>query len=519
MIGIRKTKAAAWLLGLACVLCSSTSPAQEDPDDALIQMVVELLSDADRDMRAVGLQQVREEVPGEAATNRFAALLPKLKPGAQADLLEALGDRGDAAARPAVVMMLLSQEESVRAAVLRALGALGDTSDVVLLALKAATGSGLEKRAARQSLVRLRGDDVNATIVAALAVGGSKVRVELLGVLAARGAKETLPTVIAGAEDSEASVRLAALDALRFLADQRHVATIVEILKAAKDDQSRRKAELALLVVCSRGGQVCADAIIAGLAQADVPSRVVLLRALARAGGPKALAEVVARLDDDDRTVRDEAVRMLSIWPTREAMEPLRVFAFPGDNRRYQVLAIRGLARLAGPQGDQPADLKTLSELMSSVKPLADKRLVLGALGGAATAEALAMALSNMDQSDLVEEAGAAAARIAEKMGEGEGDTVFRAMKKVLDGTKNPHTRARALGVLGGVAMAESLDLVTSAMGEPSLAEDAYLAAVRIAEKMEGGDADAVRAAIEKVLDGTKKEQVRQRARKVLDSL
>lgn len=518
MIGIRKTKAAAWLLGLVCVLCSSASPAQEKPDDALIQMVVDLLSDADRDMRAVGLQQVREEVPGEAATNTFAALLPKLKPGAQADLLEALGDRGDAAARPAVLKMLEAKEEPVRAAAVKAVGALGGAGDVALLAGKAATGSKLERGAARLSLVRLRGEEVNQAIVSVMTEGGPNVRVELLGVLAARGAKETLPTVIASAEGSEAPVRLAALDALRYLADEGHVATIIEILKAAKDDQSRRKAELALLVVCSRGGQACADAIIAGLAKADVPSRVALLRALARAGGPKALAEVVARLDDD-QTVRDEAVRMLSIWPTREAMEPLQVFASGGDNRRYQVLAIRGLARLAGPQGDQPADLKTLSELMSSVKPLADKRLVLGALGGAATAEALAMALSNMDQSDLVKEAGAAAVRIAEKMEEGEGETLFGAMKKVFDGTKNRHTRARALGVLGGVATAESLDLVTSAMDEPALVEDACLAAVRIVERMKGGDADAVRAAIEKVLDGTKKKQVRQRAQKVLDSL
>ncbi len=448
MIGIRKTKAAAWLLGLVCVLCSSTSPAQEEPDDALIQMVVELLSDADRDMRAVGLQQVREEVPGEAATNRFAALLPKLKPGAQADLLEALGDRGDAAARPAVVMMLLGQEEAVRTAVLRALGALGDTSDVVLLALKAATGSGLEKRAARQSLVRLRGDDVNATIVAALAVGGSKVRVELLGVLAARGAKETLPTVIASAEDSEASVRLAALDALRFLADEGHVATIIEILKAAKDDQSRRKAELALLVVCSRGGQACADAIIAGLADADVPSRVVLLHALARAGGPKALAEVVARLDDDDQAVRDEAVRMLSIWPDPAAADHLRTIAEKGENLRYQVLAIRGLVRLASPQEEKPADLQILAEAMSLAKRPEEKRLVLGVLGGIATAESLALVIPAIDQPALADEAGLAAVMIVEKMEGGDADAVRAAIEKVLDGTKKKQVRLRAQKVL-----------------------------------------------------------------------
>jgi len=448
LIGIRKTKAAAWLLGLACVLCSSASSAQEKPDDALIQMVVELLSDADRDMRAVGLQQVREEMPGEAATNRFAALLSKLKPGAQADLLEALGDRGDAAARPAVLKMLDVKEEPVRAAAVKAVGALGGAADVALLAGKAATGSKLERGAARLSLVRLRGQEVNQAIVSVMKEGGPNVRVELLGVLAARGAKETLPTVIASAEGSEALVRLAALGALRYLADEGHVATIIEILKAAKDDQSRRKAELALLVVCSRGGQACADAIIAGLADADVPSRVVLLRALARAGGTKALDEVLAHLEDDDQAVRDEAVRMLSIWPDPAAAVHLRAIAEKGQSLRHRVLAIRGLVRLASPQEEKPADLQILAEAMSVAKRPEEKRLVLGVLGGIATAESLTLVTPVMGQPALADEAGLAAVMIVEKMSNGDQGEIRAAMEKVLKGAKSRQIRQRAQKVL-----------------------------------------------------------------------
>ena len=105
-----------------------------------MQMIVELVSDSDPDMRALGLQQVREEAPGEAATKRFTSLLSELPPDAQAGLLEALGDRKDAAARPAVLEMLDSQEEAVRAAALGALGALGAASDVPILAGKIASG-------------------------------------------------------------------------------------------------------------------------------------------------------------------------------------------------------------------------------------------------------------------------------------------------------------------------------------------------------------------------------------------
>jgi HEAT repeat protein len=437
-------------LGLACTLTNRAMAAEEKPDDTVIKLVVDLLGDKDLEMRAVGLQQVREEAPGEAATKKFAALLPKLSPDARAGLLEALGDRGDVVARPAVLEMLGgNQEEAVRAAALKALGALGGAADVPLLADKAASDAKLEKGAARLSLVRLRGDDINQAIVSAMAAGKPNVRAELLGVLAARGAKETLPTVLASAEDPDAVVRLAALGALRFLADEGQVATIVKILKTAKDPQERHKAELALLVVGTRSGQACAEPIIAGLADADPAARIALLHVLARAGGEKALAEVVARLKDNDQAVRDEALRLLSIWADPAAAEHLRAVAKDGKTLREQVLAIRGLVRQASPQGEKPADLKVLAEALSLAKRPQEKRLVLGVLGGVATPQSLALVTPAIDQPGLADEAGLAAVMIAEKMTtSGDKSALRSAMEKVLRSTKSPKIRERAQKVL-----------------------------------------------------------------------
>jgi HEAT repeat protein len=450
-MAIRKLKVPVWLwLGLACTLANSALPAEEEPDDSVIQMVVDLLGEEDLEMRAVGLQQVREEAPGEAATKKFAALLPKLPPDARAGLLEALGDRGDVAARPAVLEILGGdQEEAVRAAALKALGALGGAADVPLLAGKAAADSRLEKGAARLSLVRLRGDDVNRAIVSAIETGKPNVRAELLGVLAARGAKETLPTVLDSAGDPDAVVRLAALGALRFLADEGQVAMLVTILKTAKDPQEQRKAELALLVVGTRSGQACAEPIIAGLADADPLSRIALLHALARAGGEKALAEVVARLKDNDQGVRDEALRLLSIWADPAAVEHLRAVAQDGKSLREQVLAIRGLIRQASPQGEKPADLKALAEALSLAKRPQEKRLVLGVLGGVATPQSLALVAPAIDQPGLDDEAGLAAVMIAEKMTtSGDKSALRSAMEKVLGAAKSQQIRQRAQKVL-----------------------------------------------------------------------
>ncbi len=450
MPGFLKTevKIPLFLFGVIFVIGSPLQAAEEGPDEALIQMIVELVQDADRDMRALGFQQVREEVPGEAATRKFAELLPKLPPDGQAGLLEALGDRQDAAARPAVKDMLKSETEVVRAAALRALGGLATASEVPLLAEKAAAGSNIERGAARQSLIRLRGDDVNAALMETLAKSEPGVRVEMLGVLAARNAKEALPKVLESARDEKPSVRIAALKSLRYLAAEGDTAALANVLKAAKDDAERSSAELALLAVCSRGREACADAVVAGLEGADVPSRIALLHALGRAGGPKALEAVVARLEDQDQVVRDEAARMLSTWPDPAAVPHLMEIASASRRLRHQVLAIRGLVRLGSPQEDKPADVSLLSEVMKLAKRPQEKRLAVGVLGGVATPQSLGLVAAALDDPAVAEEAGLAAVMIAEKMQDEDKDELRAAMEKVLEQSKSEAVRQRAAKVL-----------------------------------------------------------------------
>ncbi len=443
-----KTALALLLVGLACAVSSLSSAAEEDPNAAMITMVTELINDKDHDMRALGFQQVREEVPGEAATKQFAALVKGLAPDAQAGMLEALGDRKDAAARPTILESLNSKDEGVRSAAIKALGSLGTAADVPLLAGKTAGDSNAEKDAARGSLVRMRGDGANKAIVAAMAKAEPKVRVALLGVLAARNARESLPEVLKSVQAEDADVRSAALGALRFLADEKNAAAISDILKAAKDDGERGKAELALLAVCSRSGEASAEAIIAAMADADVPSQVALLHALARASGAKSLEAIVAQLKDDDEAVRDEAVRMLAGWPDAAAVPHLLKIARTDKSKRHQILAIRGLARLSGPLGDKPADMKTLAELAKLSKRPEEKCLVLGVLSGVGTSESLALVTPSLDDPALAEEAALAAVMIAETIKDGDKSKLKAAVEKAGKKAKDQKLRDRAAKLL-----------------------------------------------------------------------
>lgn len=431
-------------IGLTLFMAGSACAA----DDEAVNMIAELISGSDNDMRMLALQQIRESVPGEDATKHFVALLPTLAPDVQVKLIDALGERGDAAARPAVLKMLHSQDETMRTVAVRALAGLASPADIPVLATVAATGSDPEKEAARYSLRHLHGNEMNAAMIEALSRVDAKPKVELMTALIDRNVKESLPVVLQSAEDSELAVRLAVLAALRALGDENYTAVAVKRLKAAQDKTERKQAALALQATCKRGQEKSADAVIAGFKGADAATRILLMRSLPLAGGPKSLRKTLACLQDKDEQVRVEAVRVLSGWPDPAAIPHLEKLARDATNQRNQILALRGMVRLASPGKDHPANLAVLSEAMQLATRKPEKVLVLGALGRIPTSESLALVVSNLDPPGLTEDAGFAAVTIAEKISKDNKEQVRAVMQKVIETVQSEKTRTRAKTVL-----------------------------------------------------------------------
>jgi HEAT repeat protein len=350
-------------------------------DDNAVDMIVELISSSDNDMRMLALQQIRENVPGADATKRFVELLPKLPPDVQIKLIDALGERGDATARPTILNLLNSDTEAIRTTAARALSGMARPADIPVLAKMAATGSDPEKEAARYSLRQLRGNEMNIAMIEALKSSDAKLRIELISVLTDRNVKESLSEVLKSMDDSDLEVRLAVLNALRVMGDESHTALIVKRVTSAKDKSERKQAELALLSICRRGRAKCEQAVIAGFDGADAATCISMMQALALTGGPKSLNEIVTRLKDNDEGVRAEAVRVLAGWADSAAIPYLKELAGDDKNLKNHVLAIRGIVRLASPGKDHPADLVTLGEAMKLATRKEEKVLVLGTLG------------------------------------------------------------------------------------------------------------------------------------------
>ena len=412
-----------------------------------------LLKALDGENEALRLQaaDLVAQVPGEEATKTFAAALPNLPPSGQVALLGALATRGDAAAKPAVAEAVKSSDKRVRQAAAAALGATGNASDAALLAGIAASDDKDAASAAQASLARLKGDGVNEGIVGAMKDAVPGVRAALIRALAARGAKGCVATVVESVQDADPPVRVAALDALAELGGAEQVATAVKALKAAKDNAERSAADKALSALCMKTREGAADAVVAGLDGADAPTRCLLLRALSRAGGAKALAAVRAATTDKDGQVADEAVRSLAEWPDLSAAGLLLDLAKGAPKPNHQIVALRGYVRLAEVEKDNDAKMKILTEAAALAKRPEEKKQILGALGNVPTPDSLKQIVAYLDEPALIEEASVAAVKIGRDVAGKNRDLVREAMEKITQESKNKKNREDAAKILRDV--------------------------------------------------------------------
>ena len=316
-------RALPFILSLGCLvlvwsLADGTIAVADEPSPDLVKMVVGLLHEKDKDLRAVGLDQVRGEIKGTTATATFASELPKLSPEAQAGLISALADRGDAAALPGVLALMNgSTDKAVRTAAVRALGKLGTAEQVpALTALLTDKSAGLSA-AARESLTALTGTDVVKTIVVGLHQANEPTQIALIEILNTRRALDAVDDLVELAQGDAAQVRTAAMAALAQLADRKQVSCLLAAVLKSEKGRERDAAERAIVAVCSRGDnqQPADELIMATLTDIEPGLQTQLLSTLGRVGGEKALARLEAAIASDDAEVREEGLRGLCNWP------------------------------------------------------------------------------------------------------------------------------------------------------------------------------------------------------------
>jgi HEAT repeat protein len=432
------------MFAVPMVLWAISICAAQDADNQHIDLVVGLLREQDKDLRALGLEQVRTETKGAAATQRFAAELPKLPTDAQAGLLRALAERGDAAARPAVLDMLkTSREEPVRVAAISAIGALGEEADLKQLVQLLTDASKAEQTAARGSLVRLRGDSVPAEIAAQIKQAKPAAAVALVEILTTRRALETVPALVATAVADDAGVRTAAMTALGQLARPEHIEGMVQGVLKARPGRERDSAERAIALVAGRIGDVAkrAQPLLAAMEKLSEADRIALLPALGRIGGPTALATVETSIASADSERHAGGVRALCNWPDASVAPRLIELAQKDMHPEHRTASLAALIRVAPLPDGRPdrEKLELVKKVMAMCTDNDDRNLLLRRASAVRTVETLRYVLPFVDQPPHAESACESIVELAHHRGLREPNKAefHQALDKVLATTKD----------------------------------------------------------------------------------
>ena len=445
-LGLLTIVIAAWSATSICTV------AADETNQEVIDLVMGELQSGDPERQAGAIAIVRD-IPGEAITRSLAEELPKLSAAVQVQLLSTLADRGDATALPAVIEAAKAQDESVRVAALRAVGQLGSVKDVPMLAQRAATSRGQEQKAARDSLYRLRGSDLNAAILSGLAAAEADVKVELLRAIGARNIVDAVTSLLQTATDENRKVRLESLKVLKVVAAPNDLPALVNVTLNLTNESDRNEAEKTVAAVAHKIEHPSRQAasVLAALPNAkEIGDRASLLRILGRIGDNSALPALRTALTSPEAALQDAAIRALADWPMPEPLDDLLKVAQTSESAVHRVVALRGFVRLLGLASDRPAEesVELYKKAMELAPDANEKKRVMAGLGDAGTLPALQMASRYLDDLSLQAEAESAVIRIAEKIGQQHPQPCREVLARVIQGTGNEALREQAQGII-----------------------------------------------------------------------
>lgn len=420
-----------------------------------LPLLLDQLRSSDKDFFGIGLRTARE-LPGQKVTKALASELDQCSPDRQVYLLLALSDRPDAAVLPAVLARAQQGPKKLRVTALTLLERLGNVTTIPALMAAAVESDPELAQAAKTVLARLPGAEVDADLLGRLPASSGKARQVLIELGGQRRMPEALPIIVKSAEETDAGIRRAAVEAIGAIGESRQAADLARLLQKTQNAKERAPIEKALMELCGRKGKECVPHLRPLTRSSDSDLRIIALQTLAAIGGPDALAMVKAALNDEDETVQEESIQTLSTWPNNwpedtGVAEPLLVLAKSGKKKSHQVLGLRGYLQYiqADKQlsnDDKIAKMNALLPLMSGPE---EKRLAISTLGTVPNAAALAMLGDFTMDAALAEDAYSAMVNLA---GQNNVSKELRqqALQTVIEKSNNAATKRRATRLLEG---------------------------------------------------------------------
>jgi HEAT repeat protein len=380
--------------------------------------------------------RVAAEMKDKNVTDVLVSEVGKLAADRVIPVVKILGQRGDKAALPLLLEMANNGEKDVRLEAVQSVGEIGDASAVPVLVVLMQDKNDAIGRAAATVVANLPGPEVDAAIVKILESPVPALRLKMIEMAGQRRVASAMPALLRTMSDRDVSIRMAAAKSYAELAGAGGIPVLIEMLMKSTDGAEIGLYDGLLGSVCPMAGDkdACAAKLVDALARAGPAVKPALLRTLRVTGGPDALKAVRGALDDPDKEVHTAALRALSEWTSTDAAPVLLELARNSGEPTEGLVALRGYLGIALQKSVAVQDkLAICRQAAPIIQRVEEKRMLLGALGSAASAESLDLVVPYLDDTAVKREAVATIMAIAEKRKQKEHAGVAKAaLEKVV---------------------------------------------------------------------------------------
>jgi HEAT repeat protein len=360
--------------------------------------------------------QLSAELRDKSMVQAYVKALPSLPASAQVIVISGFASSGNKAAAGAVASLADSSNVEVSGAALRALGVIGDASNVPSL-MQLSLGKDDKAALAFASLTRLPGAAVDAALAKSLKSPNAGERAKAIEAFAARMDRRQNKAILAACSDSEKDVRMAAYKALRALGDDAVLPALTDLLVSTESSSERGELEQTVTATALRSKSADAAAsVLIGKFGKSADADASLLSVLAKRGGAKALEAVRKRAAGTDPEQKKAAVRAMSAWADIAPLNDLMAVAQNDSDAACRTLALRGYVRLVA-DSDKPVAEKVKmfeSALAAAKQPDAVKQILSG-VGNVKEIAALKVAVARLEDATVANEAAAAALSISQE--------------------------------------------------------------------------------------------------------
>lgn len=438
-------------------------------------IILQSLNETDSKIIATAISSIQLLTsPSDIAT--VAKSVSRLPVSGQIQLIAALSEHGgNATVFSTIKTATKSDNINIRLAALDALGDINLDQSVLLLADVSAHGKGKERLTARQSLYRLKGNNINEIILTNIPNAGEKVKIEYIRAIQKRRIFNGADLMLKLASGSNSSLRVEAIKALRFIAGESHITGLVNLLKKSESDRDRDELEKSIVIMAKRNdlNDSAGEKIINHLGSMKSASKQTAIQILGKLGYGPSYASLIDFLNHDEKDIRKSAIKALSEWNNDSPLSTLFGVTENATIQSHKTLALRGIIRLIGLESDRSTEAtnELYKRAMSLATNAQEKKAVLSGLSNVMSITAFQMAETYLPLSDLKAEAASSCISIANGIHSDYPAECKSVLMKIITDISNENIRENAQLVLNQIEIFN--DYITEwRMSEPFMATD-----------------------------------------------